>query len=74
MTSSGSARSSPGRRRTQAHDEISHRDLSRPIHASPMIHTLSRIEELEARTLYFGHDDASTQGTPAIVAEARAKR
>jgi hypothetical protein len=39
-----------------------------------MIHTLSRIEELEARTLYFGHDDASTQGTPAIVAEARAKR
>jgi glyoxylase-like metal-dependent hydrolase (beta-lactamase superfamily II) len=36
--------------------------------------SLSRIEELEARILYFGHGDPSTQGTRAIVAEARAKR
>ncbi|HTX07955.1 MAG TPA: MBL fold metallo-hydrolase [Solirubrobacteraceae bacterium] len=36
--------------------------------------SLSRIEEAEARTLYFGHGDPSTQGTRAIVAEARAKR
>ena len=36
--------------------------------------SLSRIAELEARTLYFGHGDPSTQGTQAIVAEARARR
>ena len=36
--------------------------------------SLSRIEELDAQTLYFGHGDPSTQGTRAIVAEARAKR
>ena len=36
--------------------------------------SLSRIEELDAQTLYFGHGDLSTQGTRAIVAEARAKR
>jgi glyoxylase-like metal-dependent hydrolase (beta-lactamase superfamily II) len=36
--------------------------------------SLSRIEELEARTLYFGHGDRSTAGARAIVAEARAKR
>jgi len=36
--------------------------------------SLSRIEELEARTVYFGHGDPSTAGTRAIVAEARAKR
>jgi hypothetical protein len=29
---------------------------------------------LDAQTLYFGHGDPSTQGTRAIVAEARAKR
>jgi glyoxylase-like metal-dependent hydrolase (beta-lactamase superfamily II) len=36
--------------------------------------SLSRIEQLEARTLYFGHGERSTQGTRAIVAEARANR
>jgi glyoxylase-like metal-dependent hydrolase (beta-lactamase superfamily II) len=36
--------------------------------------SLSRIEELEARSLYFGHGDASTAGTRATVAEARANR
>jgi len=36
--------------------------------------SLSRIQELEARTLYFGHGDPSTQGTQTIVAEARARR
>jgi glyoxylase-like metal-dependent hydrolase (beta-lactamase superfamily II) len=36
--------------------------------------SLSRIEEVDARTVYFGHGDPSTQGTRAIVAEARAKR
>ena len=36
--------------------------------------SLSRIEELDAQTIYFGHGDPSTQGTRAIVAEARAKR
>jgi glyoxylase-like metal-dependent hydrolase (beta-lactamase superfamily II) len=36
--------------------------------------SLSRIEELDAQNLYFGHGDPSTQGTRAIVAEARAKR
>ncbi len=36
--------------------------------------SLSRIASLEARSLYFGHGDPSTQGTRAIVAEARAKR
>ena len=36
--------------------------------------SLSRIEGLEAHTLYFGHGDPSTQGTRAIVAQARAKR
>ena len=35
---------------------------------------LSRIEELDAHILYFGHGDPSTQGTRAIVAEARSKR
>jgi glyoxylase-like metal-dependent hydrolase (beta-lactamase superfamily II) len=36
--------------------------------------SLSRIEEVDAQTVYFGHGDPSTQGTRAIVAEARAKR
>lgn len=36
--------------------------------------SLARIEELDAETLYFGHGDPSTQGTRAIVAEARAHR
>jgi Major Facilitator Superfamily/Metallo-beta-lactamase superfamily len=36
--------------------------------------SLSKIEELDAQTLYFGHGDPSTQGTRAIVAEARANR
>ena len=36
--------------------------------------SLSRIEELDAQTLYFGHGDPSTQGTRAIVVEARSKR
>jgi glyoxylase-like metal-dependent hydrolase (beta-lactamase superfamily II) len=36
--------------------------------------SLSRIEELDAQTLYFGHGDPSTQGTPAIVADARSER
>jgi glyoxylase-like metal-dependent hydrolase (beta-lactamase superfamily II) len=36
--------------------------------------SLSRIEELDARIVYFGHGDPSTQGTRAIVAEARARR
>ena len=36
--------------------------------------SLSRIEEVEAQTLYFGHGEPSTRGTRAIVAEARARR
>jgi glyoxylase-like metal-dependent hydrolase (beta-lactamase superfamily II) len=36
--------------------------------------SLSRIEELDAQTLYFGHGDPSTAGTRATVAEARSKR
>ncbi len=36
--------------------------------------SLYRIEELDAQTLYFGHGDPSTEGTRAIVAEARSKR
>jgi glyoxylase-like metal-dependent hydrolase (beta-lactamase superfamily II) len=36
--------------------------------------SLSRIEELDAQTLYFGHGDPSTAGPRAIVAEARASR
>ena len=36
--------------------------------------SLSRIEEVDAQTLYFGHGAPSTAGTRAIVAEARAKR
>jgi glyoxylase-like metal-dependent hydrolase (beta-lactamase superfamily II) len=36
--------------------------------------SLSRIEEVEARTVYFGHGYPSTRGTRAIVAEARARR
>jgi glyoxylase-like metal-dependent hydrolase (beta-lactamase superfamily II) len=36
--------------------------------------SLSKIEALDARTLYFGHGDPSTAGTRATVAEARAKR
>jgi glyoxylase-like metal-dependent hydrolase (beta-lactamase superfamily II) len=36
--------------------------------------SLSKIEEVDAQTLYFGHGNPSTQGTRAIVAEARAKR
>jgi glyoxylase-like metal-dependent hydrolase (beta-lactamase superfamily II) len=36
--------------------------------------SLARIEQVEARTLYFGHGDPSTLGTHAIVAAARAKR
>jgi glyoxylase-like metal-dependent hydrolase (beta-lactamase superfamily II) len=36
--------------------------------------SLSRIEAVEARTLYFGHGEPSTAGTRAIVAKARANR
>jgi hypothetical protein len=36
--------------------------------------SLSRIEDLDAHTLYFGHGDPFTQGTRAVVAEARSKR
>ena len=36
--------------------------------------SLSRIEGLDAQTVYFGHGDPSTAGTLAIVAEARATR
>jgi glyoxylase-like metal-dependent hydrolase (beta-lactamase superfamily II) len=36
--------------------------------------SLSRIEELDAQTLYFGHGDPSAAGARAIVAEARASR
>jgi glyoxylase-like metal-dependent hydrolase (beta-lactamase superfamily II) len=36
--------------------------------------SLSKIDEVDAQTLYFGHGDPSTRGTRAIVAEARAKR
>jgi glyoxylase-like metal-dependent hydrolase (beta-lactamase superfamily II) len=36
--------------------------------------SLSKIEELQARTIYFGHGDPSTLGTSAIVAAARGKR
>jgi glyoxylase-like metal-dependent hydrolase (beta-lactamase superfamily II) len=36
--------------------------------------SLAKIEELAARTMYFGHGDPSTAGPRAIVAEARVKR
>jgi hypothetical protein len=36
--------------------------------------SLAKIEELAARTMYFGHGDPSTAGPRAIVAEARANR
>jgi glyoxylase-like metal-dependent hydrolase (beta-lactamase superfamily II) len=36
--------------------------------------SLSKIEQVEAQTLYFGHGDPSTAGTRATVAEARSKR
>ena len=36
--------------------------------------SLSRIEELQAGTLYFGHGEPSTRGARAIVAQARASR
>jgi glyoxylase-like metal-dependent hydrolase (beta-lactamase superfamily II) len=36
--------------------------------------SLSKIEELDAQTLYFGHGDRSTAGTGATVAQARARR
>jgi glyoxylase-like metal-dependent hydrolase (beta-lactamase superfamily II) len=36
--------------------------------------SLSRIEQLDARTLYFGHGEPSTLGAATIVAEARARR
>jgi glyoxylase-like metal-dependent hydrolase (beta-lactamase superfamily II) len=36
--------------------------------------SLSRIEDVEARIVYFGHGEPSTRGTRAIVAEARAHR
>jgi glyoxylase-like metal-dependent hydrolase (beta-lactamase superfamily II) len=36
--------------------------------------SLSKIEQLDAQTLYFGHGDPFRQGTGAVVAEARAKR
>lgn len=36
--------------------------------------SLSRIEAIDAATVYFGHGDPSTAGTSAIVAEARARR
>jgi len=55
-----------------------HGGLSPPAAAntstSQAYESLSRIEEVEARTLYFGHGDPSTQGTRAIVAEARSTR
>jgi glyoxylase-like metal-dependent hydrolase (beta-lactamase superfamily II) len=36
--------------------------------------SLSKIEPLEAGTLYFGHGDPSTAGAAAIVAQARSRR
>jgi len=36
--------------------------------------SLSKIEQLDAQTLYFGHGDPSGDGARAIVAEARARR
>ncbi|HTY96005.1 MAG TPA: MBL fold metallo-hydrolase [Solirubrobacteraceae bacterium] len=36
--------------------------------------SLSRIEGIEAQTLYFGHGDPSTEGARAAVAAARARR
>jgi glyoxylase-like metal-dependent hydrolase (beta-lactamase superfamily II) len=36
--------------------------------------SLSRIEDSQARILYFGHGEPSTQGARAVVAEARARR
>ncbi len=36
--------------------------------------SLSKIEQLDAQTIYFGHGDPSTQRTHTVVAEARAKR
>jgi len=36
--------------------------------------SLATIEDLAARTMYFGHGDPSTAGPRAIVAQARAKR
>ncbi len=36
--------------------------------------SLSKIEQVDARTLYFGHGEPATQGSRAIVAEARARR
>ena len=44
------------------------------VSTSQAYESLCRIEELEARSLYFGHGEPSTQGTRAIVAEARARR
>jgi glyoxylase-like metal-dependent hydrolase (beta-lactamase superfamily II) len=36
--------------------------------------SLSKIEQLDAQTLYFGHGEPSHAGTGAVVAEARARR
>lgn len=83
MISSGSTRSSRDYRPTGGRYEINNRPLSRLTQETPQVantstnqayESLSRIEELEARILCFGHGDPSMQGTRAIVAEARAKR
>jgi glyoxylase-like metal-dependent hydrolase (beta-lactamase superfamily II) len=36
--------------------------------------SLSKIEQLTATTVYFGHGDPSTQGVESLVADARARR
>lgn len=36
--------------------------------------SLARIEELDARVVYFGHGEPSSEGARAVVAEARASR
>jgi glyoxylase-like metal-dependent hydrolase (beta-lactamase superfamily II) len=44
------------------------------VSTSQAYESLSRIEQLDVTTLYFGHGEPSTKGARAIVAEARARR
>jgi len=44
------------------------------VSTSQAYESLSRIEELAAGTLYFGHGDPSSKGSRAVVAEARTRR
>jgi glyoxylase-like metal-dependent hydrolase (beta-lactamase superfamily II) len=44
------------------------------VSTSQAYESLSRIEELAAGTLYFGHGDPSSKGSSAVVAEARTRR